>query len=66
MKHSWKQILARKIASDIFRCGDELGQVVHRIQFVGGSSDNERPQGGLGKEPLAELIEKSISEVLDD
>ena len=57
----WKNILAKKIAKDIFECGNEPSFPTSRIQFMAERDDgSERGQGGLCEVALVGLIEKSL------
>ncbi len=51
---------ARLIAHAIFKVGEDQGQKVHRIQFMAGNLQNERPMGGLGEGPLAAVIARVL------
>jgi hypothetical protein len=54
--------LAELIAEDIMQCGDEPNSPTTRIQFMSGlwSEGNEKPQGGLCKVALANLIQATL------
>lgn len=48
---------AAEIARRIFRCGDEFGDTVQRIQFKGGTyPDSETNQGGMCEKALSTFI----------
>ena len=61
----WKELLARKIAKDIFDCGADPGPRgrPHRIQFMGGEYQDEFGMGGLCEEALVQQIKKSLQEI---
>jgi hypothetical protein len=58
-------VLGDLIAREIFRLGDEGGSPCRRIQFkVGKWPYDERNQGGIALQPLAEHIKRILSENL--
>lgn len=60
MEYDIIAFVARQIAVDIFQIGDEPNSLTHRIQFMGGDLNNEKPQGGLDDKALTNLIEDSL------
>lgn len=54
---------ATKIAKAIFRVGDEPDSPCKRLQFMGGDwPDSEHRQGGIGFDPLVNLIAANLAE----
>jgi len=64
MSQSMFDLLAERIARDIFACGDGPNSPTIRIEFKGGEPDKEKPQGGFCEKGLVEFIAKSIEENL--
>ena len=62
MKDINVEVLARRIAMDIFETGDDPNSPTNRIEFKGEKDlrGNERAQGGLCINALAERIENSL------
>lgn len=55
--------VAKLIARRIFEAGDEPKSPCKRLAFKsGGWPDKERAQGGIGEEPLANLIAEVLVE----
>ena len=55
--------LAEKVARDIMAIGDEPNSKAQRLQYMGGEyPDNEKKQGGLCENALADVIEESLHE----
>jgi hypothetical protein len=54
--------LAKKIAREIFKCGNERDFVCQRIQFKCGRWPQETSGGGLNEEALEQLIRRVLKE----
>jgi len=52
--------LAARIAREIFLVGEDRGDKVHRIQFMCGNLQAERPMGGLSESSLAAVIRRVL------
>ena len=65
MKEAINEI-AKNVARDIFEYGDEPDSPASRMQYMGGSYDDntEVPQGGLCEDALAGAIEKALTKHL--
>lgn len=60
--------LGKRIAREIFECGDEPSSKCTRIQFLGGSfvKQNERAQGGFNEQGLARQITAILTKIHQD
>lgn len=58
-----KDQLAKRIAREIFRVGEDRGDKVHRIQFMVGNAQSERGAGGLGEGSLESVIRRVLHTV---
>lgn len=57
--------LGKRIAREVFECGDEPSSKCTRIQFLGGSfvRQNERAQGGFNEQGLARQITAILTKI---
>jgi len=60
--------LGKRIAREVFECGDEPSSKCTRIQFLGGSfvKQNERAQGGFNETGLARQITAILTKILQE
>lgn len=56
--------IAKHIAREIFKTGDEHGKPTTRIQFMSGAWPIETAQGGLCEPALENVVRTAIIEIL--